>query len=204
MSKMDEQIIVVPRKALFENETFTFQGTMSDKAVVDRLTDNISKNFGIMRRGDAEENKTFKQPIPYAVIRRGKELFMYERLEGGGEAKLHGKLSLGAGGHMNFEPDAHDFNDVIKLNLARELEEELNISHEVTPQAIGLINDDLDDVGKVHIALLVVLDLPADATVEVRETDQLRGSFITLKELNEPSVFERLENWSQIVVQTLS
>jgi predicted NUDIX family phosphoesterase len=129
---------------------------------------------------------------------------MYERLEGGGEAKLHGKLSLGAGGHMNFEPEAHNFNEVIKLNLERELEEELDISHEVTPQMIGLINDDSTPVSKVHVAILVILDLPADATVSVRETDQLKGDFVTLAELNEPSVFERLEDWSKIVVQTLS
>jgi predicted NUDIX family phosphoesterase len=201
-NKMDEQIIVVPRKALFNNETLVFQGTEDNKDIVNVIMSNIEKNFGVMRRGDAEENPNFKQPIPYAVIRRGKELFMYERLSGGGEQRLHGKLSLGAGGHMNYEP-ADSFEEVIGINLARELEEELDISHSVTPKAVGLINDDSTPVNKVHIALLVILDLPADATVGVRETDQLKGSWITLEELKKEDTFERLEDWSKIVVQTL-
>lgn len=36
-----------------------------------------------MRRGDAEENPDFKQPIPYVVIKREDEVYVYERLQGG-------------------------------------------------------------------------------------------------------------------------
>lgn len=204
MSKMDEIIIVVPRKALFENEALTFQGTMSDESTVKRIKSNMAKNLGVMRRGDAEENENFKQPIPYAVIRRGKnELFVYERLKGGGEKRLHSKLSLGAGGHMNLGEEM-SIDGVIQNNLQRELEEELDISHYVVPKTIGLINDDSTPVNRVHIALLVTLDLPEDAEVFVREADKLSGSWITLDELKQPDVYERLEDWSKIVVDTLS
>lgn len=210
-NKMDEIIIVVPRKALFENENLAFQGTESNPEIVARLTSNIAQNFGIMRRGDAEENTNFKQPIPYAVIRRGNELFVYERLKGGGETKLHGKLSLGAGGHMNYDSGMRDFTKVVKVNLERELEEELNIFSaygdsviSLNPKTIGFINDDTNEVGKVHIALLTIIDLPIEAEVTVRETEQLEGSWITLEELQKEEVYSRLENWSQIVVQTLT
>src|SRR5437764_9122004 len=175
MSKMDEIIIVVPRKSLFENENFTFQGTESNSNIVARLVNNIQNNFGIMRRGDAEENNKFKQPIPYAVIRRGDELFLYERLKGGGEERLHSKLSLGAGGHMNAIEGVRDFKEVTRINLERELEEELNISHPFVPETIGFINDDSTPVSNVHVAILTIIDLPLDATVDVRETEQLAG-----------------------------
>src|SRR5579875_216768 len=196
--KMDEIIIVVPRMALFEAESIAFQGTESNTKRVARLTENIAKNFGTMRRGDAEENPRFKQPIPYAVIRRGDELFVYERLKGGGEKRLHYKLSLGVGGHMNYESGMRDFNKIIKANLERELEEELFISHPFTTQTIGFINDDSEEVSKVHIGVLTIIDLPLEATVEVREKDQLRGSWTTLEELKKPEVYDRLESWSQI------
>lgn len=201
--KMDEVIIVVPRKALFENENLTFQGTESNPETVARLTSNIAKNFGTMRRGDAEENPSFKQPIPYAVIRRGNELFVYERLAGGGESRLHNKLSLGAGGHMNYKSGMRDFVEVTKVNLERELEEELFISHSFTPKTIGFINDDSTPVSNVHVAILTIIDLPADATVEVRETDQLSGDFVQLETLKSKAIYDRLEDWSKIVVDTL-
>jgi predicted NUDIX family phosphoesterase len=204
MSKMDEIIIVVPRKALFENENFAFQGTESRPDVVARLANNIQNNFGIMRRGDAEENERFKQPIPYAVIRKGTQLFMYERLEGGGEVRMHGLLSLGAGGHMNAVEGVRDFVEVTRINLERELEEELNISHSFTPKTLGFINDESTDFSRVHIGMLSIIDLPDDATVEVRETDQLEGDFVELSTLKSKAIYDRLEDWSKIVVDTLT
>lgn len=203
MGKMDEQIIVVPRKALFDFGNLDFQGTESRTDRVARLNENIQNNFGVMRRGDAEENENFKQPIPYAVIKRGEQVFVYERLQGGGEERLHNKLSIGAGGHMNL--DGHDFHESLMNNLKRELEEELDIqSSSMDLRVIGFINDDEDEVGRVHIAVLVVIDLDANATVSVRETDQLEGDFVNLHLLKTKSLYDRLENWSKIAVDTLT
>jgi predicted NUDIX family phosphoesterase len=203
MSKMDEVIIVVPRNALFNNGELVFQGTESNPSVVAKLDKNIEANFGTMRRGDAEENERFKQPIPYAVIRRGNDIFVYERLSGGGEARLHNKLSIGAGGHMNQEGSS--FAESLMNNLKRELEEELDIKSEsMSFKSVGYINDDEDAVGRVHIAILVVIDLDKDATVDVRETDQLDGDFVSLETLTSPAIYDRLENWSKIAVDTLS
>jgi predicted NUDIX family phosphoesterase len=201
-NKMDEQIIVVPRKALFANEELLFEGTESRAIRVAKLNENIQKNLGVMRRGDAEENKAFKQPIPYAVIKRGDEVFLYERLEGGGEAGLHGKLSIGAGGHMNL--DGHNFEESLMNNLNRELEEELDIqSSKKELKVVGFINSEATPVDQVHIGVLVVLYLDKNATVTVRETDQLKGSFVDLVALKQTEVYDRLENWSKIAVDTL-
>lgn len=202
MGKMDEQILVVPRKALFDFGSLEFQGLESRKDRIISIGRNISNNFGVMRRGDAEENETFKQPIPYAVIRRGHEVFVYERLEGGGEERLHGKLSIGAGGHMNLE--GNDFTTSLETNLKRELEEELDIkSRTADRKTLGYINDDEDEVGRVHIGILVVIDLDKDATVSVRETDQLKGDFISINELASIEKYERLEEWSKIALRAL-
>lgn len=54
----------------------------------------IEAAYREMRRGDAEEDPRFKQPIPYVVIKREDEVFLYERLAGGGESRLHNKLAF--------------------------------------------------------------------------------------------------------------
>lgn len=216
--KWEEIVLVVPRKELFNNEELAFQGNTSDKKVVDKIMQNIASNYKSMRRGDKEDptpkernseiNTDFKQPIPYIVIRRGHELFVYERLKGGGEARLHNKWSLGAGGHMNPVEDAKSFNEVLTENLMRELEEELEITahNGFNVEILGFINDDLDPdgVGQVHIGILGILDLHAIDEVKVRETEQLAGHWIPLSELKlVEKNYNRLENWSKIVVDML-
>lgn len=212
--KWEEEIIVVSRKELFEDEELTFQGTQTNSVIVQALLENIEKHHTTMRRGgghkdtepaenNAEINYDYKQPIPYALIKRGHELFAYERLAGGGETRLHSKISLGVGGHMNKTKGT--FNDSLLDNLRRELNEEVDIQADYQHmETIGFINDDNEDVSKVHIGLLVVINLPEDAEVTVRETDQLRGFWMPIAELLEnQSAYERLENWSQIAVDYL-
>jgi len=203
MGKMDEMIIVAPRVNVFNNETLTFQGVNSDNETLKEVVSNLANTYSVMRRGDAEENPTFKQPIPYCVLKRGNEVFVYERLQGGGETRLHSKLSMGVGGHMN-KFEVEDFYEQLSVNLERELEEELLIDGDrLSLDTIGLINDDENEVGKVHIGLLVIAELKEDATVAVRETDQLKGMWLTIEDLTQSNTYERLESWSQFVVDVL-
>lgn len=210
INKMEEIILVASRKEVFNNEELTFQGVINSNTNQDQIAQvvsNINSNISTMRRGDAEENQDFKQPIPYAVIKRGDELYGYTRLEGGGEVRLHGKISLGVGGHMNVIEGIVDFNALLLENLSRELEEEVSITttnnEPVSPSLsiIGLINDDEDEVGKVHIGILAFIELPLEAEVTVNETEQLQGKWFTKDELLEN--YDRLENWSKFVVDAL-
>ena len=204
-NKMDEIILVAPRKEVFRDEGLFFQGVLNSKGnedFVDLIIKNINNNLSTMRRGDAEENTSYKQPIPYAVIKRGNELYGYTRLSGGGETRLHGKISLGLGGHMNPIGNTDDFKELILLNLNRELEEEVTIlstpNSEIKLDIIGLINDDENEVGRVHIGILAFIELSQDAEVTVNETEQLEGKWFTKEELLEN--YERLESWSKFVV----
>lgn len=216
MNKMDETIIVVERAKLFSDENLAFQGTIinegpkaSTGAVILR---NLYAHYGVMRRGDAENNADYKQPIPYAIIRKGDHIFMYERLTGGGEERLHNKLSIGVGGHMNDIDDeekelipSFGFYTLLSDNVSREIREELCInSSEWETEVFGLINDDSDDVGKVHFGIIMIVDLDEDAEVTVNETDQLAGQWVTMEHLLKSDVFQRLENWSQITLNALA
>lgn len=213
MSKKWEEIILAsPRNILFNNEELTFQGTEQRKEVVDTIINNLSQNYISIRRGgtddptpkenNAEINTDFKQPIPYVLIKRGNEIYTYERLSGGGESRLHSKLSLGVGGHMN--PEQGSFQEVLMINLNRELEEELNIQSSTRNlQFLGLINDDVNEVGRVHLGILAILELSEDAEVSVREVEQLKGYWLTIDELKQENTYSRLESWSQIAVDIL-
>ena len=203
MSKMEEIIIVTPRVNVFPDETKSFQGTEKDKEVVAKIFESIEKELRAMKRGHAETNPLYKQLIPYGVIKQGEKIFVYERLEGAGEDRLHGNLSIGVGGHMN-PSSGENLTDIILNNLKRELNEELIIDGEITKtEIIGLINDDSNEVGRVHLGVLVVLELSEDAKVEVKEVETLDGKFIDTKQLKAKKTYSRLENWSQIAVDIL-
>lgn len=211
--KWEEVILVVNREKLFENEALTFQGSTSVKDVVDRITNNIDVNYESMRRGgtedstpaenNAEVNFEYVQPIPYIVIRRGNQFYATQRLAGAGETRLHGKIAMGAGGHMNPLEGKNSFAEVLRVNTERELEEELYIQGDYTLDIVGLINDDSDDVNRVHIGILGFLNLEETGEVTVRETEQLLGEWHTLDQLKVEDTYERLENWGKIVVDLL-
>lgn len=199
----DETILVTPRSIVFQRETLVFQGLETDKKKVDKIMSHIAK-YGYLLRSMAETNTNFKQPIPYAIIRRGREYFLYKRLSGGGEERLYNKFSIGVGGHMNVVGTSKLFANLLKANMLREIEEELIVSDEnFKVTTIGLINDDEDEVGRVHIGILAIVDVAIDSTVEVRETDVLEGEFVTLEELRSEETYNMLENWSKIAVDAL-
>ncbi len=75
MGKMDEIILVAPREQVFENERLTFQGVNTASAKISAIMKQIEAHFSEMRRGDAEEDPSYKQPIPYVVIKRRDEVF---------------------------------------------------------------------------------------------------------------------------------
>jgi predicted NUDIX family phosphoesterase len=213
---MDEMIIVAPRRELFSAERDVFHGflPLSD-ARVEAILRGLCLAPRHARRGDVEEDPSLKQPIPYVVLsRRGEggepELFAYTRLTGGGEARLHGKMSVGVGGHMNRVFTRETLETVVWEEAARELEEELCFEgpggEAVAPPSArfaGLINDDGGPVQQVHLGLLALTDVPAGITVTVRETDQLEGHWVPLSDLRRPALFDRLESWSQYALEAI-
>lgn len=209
MNKMDEIIVVSPRKILFgENDELSFQGLITQNLTP--ILNNMGDSVIHMRRGDAESNPDYKQPIPYAILTRkingNAEVFLYKRLSGGGEARLHNKLSIGVGGHMNDLFTSFTLPYVVTKEVSRELNEELIIKVKdttIVSSIYGLINNDLDDVGKVHIGLLIKVIIPSDAEVFVRETEQLEGQWVSLEYIKSDEVFNSLETWSQLSIKAL-
>ncbi|WP_248499244.1 NUDIX domain-containing protein [Staphylococcus aureus] len=202
MSKFDEQIIVVPREIIFNNEKNTFNGFLNkNKPEGQNIFDALSQ-YEVKRRGDMEEDPSYKQLISYCLLENEHgEILVYERLSGGGEARLHGQFSIGVGGHMNDVPGAESINEVLRVNAQRELEEEVGLSEQDSQnmEYIGFINDDNNEVGKVHIGVVFKITVSTN-DVEAKETDTLRIKWV---EKGIIESYDDFETWSALILQDL-
>jgi predicted NUDIX family phosphoesterase len=197
-----EQVLVVPRALLEEIGTFEGIRTEGLEQAVSRLLDPASHFF--MDRAEAEEDPSHKQIIPYCVFRCGDRILHYTRGKSGGESRLHAKISVGVGGHVNpVDMDGGKTGpDAYHAAVTREIEEELDLPQEHSHQIIALLNDESNAVGQVHLGIVHLVDLKSD-TVSSREDALSDLGFTALEELNGPA-FERLETWSQFCVRHLA
>ena len=191
MATPDELVLVVPRDALVPGDGWTGVRRMD-------LTEAlaiVAREGRFMRRGDAEEDATHKQVIPYLVLRDGEHWFLMRRTRAGGDARLHDLGSIGVGGHLN--PGDGD----VAGGLRREWHEEVEADFvpEFTP--IGLLNDDTTPVGAVHVGFVYTADA-AGRPVAIREVDKLTGAFATSEEV--AAVGDGLETWSRLAFGALT
>jgi len=187
-----EQVLVVPRIRLFPNNEFH---GFSRKGL-DSYLRAIKKYAFFAPRDQVEEDASLKQIIPYVILRHDARIFLVERTRGGSEARLRDKVSIGLGGHI-YPGDGDGTSDRVTAGMERELTEEVELPAGWRAKPIGLLNDDVEAVGRVHFGLVYVADLPSP-DVRVRETSKLAGVFATREEVL--AAYPRLESWSQFVV----
>ncbi len=203
MSKYAGEEVLVVRRALLD-EMGSFHGILTEQIdpVIARLLDPTHHFF--MDRAVAEEDPSHKQLIPYCIFRCGDRILHYTRGKAGGESRLHAKISVGVGGHINpidtgegrVGPEAYF------AAVSRELEEELIIGSKRTSRIIALLNDDSNPVGQVHLGIVHLVDLDSE-DVASREDALTDLSFSSLAELR-GEAFERLETWSQHCIAHLA
>ena len=156
----------------------------------DEVLDIIIDRHFFIDRPTAEVSPQYKQIIPYVLIRHGDSYFLLQRTQKQTEARLHHKLSLGIGGHIN--PDTPELLD----GLRKELEEEVDVAGDYDLSFVGVLNDDTTEVGRVHLGAVYMLD-SHDGEVTVRETEKMTGRWVPRDELAQHR--EAMETWSQIV-----
>lgn len=201
----EEHVLVVPTE-LFHQIGY-FQGFESD---VERYFQPLleSGQTSYQPRGKMEQDPAFKQLIPYVLFRYHDadgtpQVFQYLRGSGQGEARLHSKRSVGVGGHISSD-DAVQAEPYL-AGMIRELDEEIDWSAAGAPTPtldtiVGLINDDSNDVGKVHLGVVHLIDVQRPE-IKSREKDLCEAGFWSTSQLQEER--DRFESWSQIALDHL-
>ena len=192
---MSESILVVRREYLAPYLTEDF-GLITEG--VEEIVRVIEAHHEFRPRPEMETDPAYKQIIPYVLVTRGAEAFVMQRLKKGGEQRLHGLLSLGVGGHINPVDEAE--GSALMAGLRREVDEEVALERAVSLTPLGVINNDRDEVGRVHLGFLFRLE--AEGAVTVRETEKLSGSFMPIAAL--PALRDKMEGWSQIALEVLA
>ena len=172
-----EHILVVPT-AEFHRLGY-FQGFSSEIArYLPQLLEPA--NVSYRPRPEMEKDPSFKQLIPYVIFRH---------------QRSDGTITI-----FCYTREDSSCQNPYEEGMRRELLEEVHIDTQYNGHLVGLINDDLTEVGKVHLGVVHIFDV-AEPNVQPAETDICETGFVPVKELlADPS---RFETWSQICLQAL-
>ncbi len=193
---MTERVLVLPRHAVPGGCDFSGLRE-TDAAGLHDLRAALRAHGRYVARPLAEEDPTHKQLIPYVVVRDGARTFLMERTAAGGDTRLHRKASIGVGGHLN---PVDDGDDPLDAGLRREWVEELDAAWEPAFRLVGLLNDDSNAVGAVHLGVVFTVEA-GGRPVTVRETDKLTGRWVDGDGL--AAGLDRMETWSRLVATAI-
>ena len=193
----EERVLCFKRELL--EELGLFQGLSLE---VDKYLPVVTSSSHILylNRSDAEQDKRYKQLIPYVLILCNDRILRYRRGKGGQETRLHGLYSVGIGGHISEEDHglfskSHGYED----GMRRELLEEVAID-EIKETPVGVINDDSTEVGFVHFGVVHILCVATDKIVG-RRSGILGPEFIPIAEAT--TDLPAYESWSRLCLEHL-
>src|SRR5260221_14229219 len=98
MAKLDERVLVIPTSVLIEAGLFHGFCPRVDDYLLRILE---PRNLSYRPRSEVESDPSFKQIIPYVVLRWKDQVFHYTRGKAGTETRLQALRSLGVGGHIS-------------------------------------------------------------------------------------------------------
>lgn len=193
----EEYVMVVSTSTLWS--AGYFEGLCFDMDKYLRIIE-IKEGIVFKKRKELENNPKYKQIIPYAILSHDGTVFSYQRGKLLGEQRLLGDYSIGLGGHIS-PHDVSSFEVAYESAMRRELNEEVEIDSTYKKEVFAaLVNDDSDDVGKVHFGMIHVLYLDKP-NVRPKEKSIDEATFVDptflLKHI------AKYENWSQICIRNI-
>lgn len=197
----NELILAVPTKDVWQILDY------KENAVINITNPNVMLDllvhgvFGM--RPILEDKPEYKQIIPYAIICSGDDVYLFRRTKSQSETRLHNLYSLGVGGHMNPCGNVIDIN-YLRHELEREMNEEVLVHENCvveTVKPVGFINDDTNEVGRVHLGVLYEIKL-SNTDIEINEKDKMTGVWVKRSELKD--YVSGMESWSQIYCKLIN
>ena len=214
------QLIFAVQQAYFDSICFAdgspvFVQGLNNYSHFDFL-DQIQKHIVVAQRSMLEENPRYRQLLPYVIVRQLQEngeylYFTYRRTSGVGESRLAGNVSIGYGGHIDLIDAEYMGNSIIDifrtiyLSAIREIDEEIE-TNMGKGAASGDLNfasqfilDDTNEVGKVHVGIIMTFDIPTGIIINCKEDELTSMPPMTAIELLGSNL--PLENWSEIYLR---
>jgi predicted NUDIX family phosphoesterase len=172
---------------------------------------------------DVENDTSFQQIVMVGVVLKHNKVLAYQRgSDAYDESRLAGKMSIGIGGH--FEPS----DSTLIQSMYREFAEEVTITQDGIPvplekdssgkisgkavkefismSPVGIIKDERDDVGKVHLGLVCVVrprQDNIDIAINTDAGENVSSSYVEPQELSQSASTGKimLEGWGDIVLR---
>jgi predicted NUDIX family phosphoesterase len=194
---IEERVLCFKRQLL--EELGVFQGLSLDVEKYLPVVTALAQTT-YLNRSEAEQDKRFKQLIPYVLIFCNDRILRYRRGKGGQETRLHGLFSVGIGGHIADEDDnlfstQRGYHD----GMRRELKEEVDIEAS-NEAAVAVINDDSTEVGQVHFGVVHVMRVASEDIVG-RRSGILAPEFVPIAEATKD--LSAYETWSRFCLENL-
>ncbi|GEM_PF-76627 len=220
----DKMILVTEKQDLQLNFKNTFFSYKKDEIDLKNLLE--SANFSFISRSVTEEDVSKKQIIPYILIKDNNDrFFIYKRK--GNEKRLHGLYSVGVGGHIDkedieneielrdlldkrnnnfFKLDHKKFFQILNIVIKREIYEEIGIILDEKKienlQFLGIINEDISSVGKVHLGFVFIYKY--DNNIEKIKPIDDEIDYFEFASINEIyDKWESFEKWSILALSLI-
>ena len=116
-------------------------------------------DYRFVARAEAEVDHSLKQVIPYVIVSIAGRILAYRRSPSTGEQRLAERVSVGWGGHIeevDLPNDGTGLSGFVAGCALRELGEELGLGEPDRRVPLGTVNDDTEDVGKVHVGVVEI------------------------------------------------
>jgi len=164
----------------------------------ERIFKLIEKNGQFKEREEVEHDASFKQIIPYiAMYNDADEILTLRRLKTQSEKRLHNKLSIGVGGHVNLD-DSNIPLEAFKQGMRREIAEEVTVDLIENPEFMGIIYDGSTDVGQVHLGMAYKVRIVFHG---INEADKFEYFWNSPEELK--AHVDDMETWSAFLLKEL-
>jgi len=200
MKQRDESILVLPRVLIDQALALpaTPGVTVLDEAQQQQFEALVLQEGVFLPRSAMEVDPAYKQIIPYFVFVHNDRIFVMQRSNQAGEQRLAGAYTIGIGGHVR--KTDWDAGPSIRAWGMREFAEE--VAYRGTIERVvpfGVVNDDSNLVGQVHIGFVYVLHGSSNAIAV--HSELASGQLMSRAEAL--ALRDRMETWSQLVLDAL-
>ncbi len=184
----DERIFVIKRAHIAHDGIWS--GLRHD--ILDRYQAVVREKGEFQWRSAMETDSRYKQIIPYMIFTYNDAFFLMQRKSNATESRLQEKFSLGIGGHMREEDVA---GTTIFEWAQREFLEEVTYDGSLTVEPLGVINDESNAVGQVHLGFALLLR--GDSGCIQPKSEFKQGMLVD--RMTCATYIDRMEPWSQLV-----